>query len=395
MKVAVIGGGPAGAFAAERLASSGIPVTVIDEKLAWEKPCGGGVTARALETYPFLAADKSPARFVERAVLVASTGARVCLRLRKPLAIYSREVLNGLLLDRAQRAGADVVQDRIVDAERRNETWRLQGKRDRYTADFCVVATGARNPLRQMGTELRREDAYVALGYYVPGQLEHIEIQFCKGLEGYIWVFPRTDHLSVGICGKIDSQGTPRLRRMVERYMAEHGLPVERSRFYCHLLPSLAPSSFERNRVAGSGWAAVGDAAGLADPITGEGIFFALRSGDLLADCVIQGRIADYASRLRRQMMDDLQLGARLAGIFYRGRFFFDSITTRMVQFCRRSQRFEDLMQDLIAGRQTYQGLKSRLWRQLGVTLWEIATSVRGGASSADLHEPSKIESPV
>ena len=395
MKVAVIGGGPAGAFAAEKLASSGIPVTVIDEKLAWEKPCGGGVTARALDAYPFLAASRSPARFVERAVLVASTGARACLRLRKPLAIYSREVLNGLLLDRARRAGADVVQDRIVDAERRDEAWRLQGKRDQYTADFCVVATGARNPLRQMGTELRREDAYVALGYYVPGQLEHIEIQFCKGLEGYIWVFPRTDHLSVGICGKIDSQGTPRLRRMVERYMAEHGLPVEGSRFYCHLLPSLAPSSFERNRVAGIGWAAVGDAAGLADPITGEGIFFALRSGDLLAECVIQERIADYASRLRRQVMDDLQLGARLAGVFYRGRFFFDSVTTRMVQFCRRSRRFEDLMQDLIAGRQTYLGLKSRLWRQLGVTLWEIAGSVRAGTSSAELHEPSKIESPV
>src|SRR5262249_17367483 len=111
MTITVLGGGPAGAFTGERVASAGLPVTIIDEKLAWEKPCGGGLTAKALETYPFLAAGDAPKRFIDRAVLVASNGARATLRLRRPIAIYSRQVLNGLLLDRARRAGANVIQD--------------------------------------------------------------------------------------------------------------------------------------------------------------------------------------------------------------------------------------------------------------------------------------------
>ena len=394
MNIAVLGGGPSGAFAAERLAAAGFPVTIFDEKLAWEKPCGGGLTAKALERYPFLAGGEAPMRFVNRAVLVASTGARVCLRLRRSLAIYSRQVLNGLLLERARLAGASVVQDRIVGAEPGQSGWQLAGKQANYTADFCVVATGARNPLRQMGTEITANDAYVALGYYVPGEWDHIEIQFRKGLEGYLWVFPRTDHLSVGICGKIKAQDTKRLRQMVEEYMAEHGLPLDGSRFYCHLLPSLAAKSFERNRVAGAGWAAAGDAAGVVDPITGEGIYFALRSADLLAGCLIEGRIADYAKLLRKEVTADLQFGAKLSNWFYHGRFLLDSVTTRMVQLSRRSPTFENLMQDMFAGNQNYLGLKSRLWRQLGLTLWELAASLRRPAGD-DPHESLKIESSV
>ena len=388
----VIGGGPGGAFAGERLASAGVSVTIVDEKLAWEKPCGGGLTAKALETYPFLATGDAPKRFVERAVLVASGGSRASLRLRRPIAIYSRRVLNGLLLGRARAAGATVIQDRVLGAERRDGVWQLRGKSGQYAADFCIVATGARNPLRQLGTELAAQDIYVALGYYVPGSQEHLEIQFLKQFEGYILVFPRTDHLSVGICGKIAAQGTQRLRQMVERYLAERGLPLEGSTFYCHLLPSLTQESFDRNRLAGDGWAAVGDAAGLVDPITGEGVYYAIRSADLLAACIQEDRVADYPRCVRADLMDDLRLGARISRRFYRGRFLLGAVTTRMVQFCRRSPAFEDLIQDLFAGNQTYIGLKERLYGQLSLTLWEIAASCW---RTAKPHEPFQISSPV
>ena len=62
--VAILGGGPAGAFAAERLASAGLSVRVFDEKLAWEKPCGGGLTHKAYSQYPFLIENSTPKRFV-------------------------------------------------------------------------------------------------------------------------------------------------------------------------------------------------------------------------------------------------------------------------------------------------------------------------------------------
>jgi flavin-dependent dehydrogenase len=396
MNIAVLGGGPAGAFAGAQLAAAGFPVTIVDEKLAWEKPCGGGVTAKALERYPFLAAADTPKRLVHRAVLVAANGARTCLRMRRPLAIYSRQVLNGLLLERARRAGAAIIRDRIVSAQRQAGEWALTGRQGKYTADFCVVATGARNPLRDLGTQLTPQDAYVALGYFVPRQQEHIEIQFLNGLEGYIWVFPRTDHLSVGICGKITAQGgTPHLRRLLEAYMAGHGISLEGAAFYCHLLPSLGPASFDRNRVAGDGWAAAGDAAGLVDPVTGEGLYYALRSAELLSTCLENGRAADYAERVRTELIDDLRLGSRVAKLFYHGRFLLGAVPTRMVQFCRRSPTFEALMQDLFAGSQNYLGLKGRLLRQLGVTLWEIAGSCwRPAAESAtDANEPRHLPS--
>jgi flavin-dependent dehydrogenase len=392
--IAILGGGPAGAFTGELLATAGFPVTIVDEKLAWEKPCGGGLTAKALDRYPFLSSADVPRKLVERAVLVASNGARTVMRLRRPLAIYSRQVLNGLLLDRARRSGASVVKDRVVAASRHNGAWRLDGKQGRYDADFCVVATGARNPFREMGASLSRDDAYVALGYYVPGQQDHIEIQFLKRLEGYIWVFPRSDHLSVGICGKIGSDGTPRLRRVLEDYMARHGIPIEGSTFYCHLLPSLTAKSFDRQRVAGEGWAAVGDAAGLVDPVTGEGLYYALRSAELLAGCVRDGRSVDYSGLVWNEITRDLRIGAGWARRLYHGRFLLGSVTTRMIEFCRRSPTFQNLMQDLIAGNQGYVGLKARLLRQLSVSLAEIALYCLQGRTT-DPHEPDQIPRPV
>src|SRR5205085_3285983 len=163
--------------------------------------------------------------------------------------------------------------------------WRLKTKAGAMHADYCIVATGARNPLRDVGTQLTQPDTMSALGYYVPGDRDRIDIQFLPGLEGYIWVFPRCGHLSVGICGK----GVPALslRQRLERYMNEHGIAWKGAAFYSHLLPSLDTKSWKRNRVAGDGWMAVGDAAGLVDPVTGEGLYYAMRSGDLAARALL------------------------------------------------------------------------------------------------------------
>src|SRR5512132_877277 len=107
-RVAVLGGGPAGAFAAERLASAGLDTIVLDEKLAWEKPCGGGLTYKAYQRYPFLLNNECPKRFVTDTMLSAPGAGAAKLSLREPLVIYSRLDLNRMLLDRAERAGASI-----------------------------------------------------------------------------------------------------------------------------------------------------------------------------------------------------------------------------------------------------------------------------------------------
>jgi flavin-dependent dehydrogenase len=185
-RVAVLGGGPAGAFAAAQLASAGIDTIVIDEKLAWEKPCGGGLTYKAYSQYPFLIENSTPKKLITETVLSAPGAGAVKLRLREPLLIYSRYDLNRLLLDRAERAGARIEKARILAIERYGERWLLRTKTGTLDADFCIVATGARNPLRDVGTQLAPEDTMAALGYYVPGQQEQVDIQFLPFLEGYI-----------------------------------------------------------------------------------------------------------------------------------------------------------------------------------------------------------------
>src|SRR5436309_10454217 len=163
--------------------------------------------------------------------------------------------------------------------------------------------------------------------------------------------------------------------------MNGRGISWKGASFYSHLLPSLATGSWKKNRVAGEGWMAVGDAAGLVDPITGEGLYYALRSADLAARSLLcstsdpAARMAKYRTWLRRDFAADLEFGSRLARRVFLGRFLFAGVPSRMVQFTRRSPRFAAIMQDLFAGRQPYLGLKKRLMQNLNPSLYEIAMS--------------------
>ena len=379
-RVAVLGGGPAGAFAAERLASAGFTVLLFDEKLAWEKPCGGGLTYKAYSEYPFLLDNSTPKRMVSETVLAAPRAGAVSLKLDDPLLIYSRFDLNRMLLERAERAGAQIEKTRVLEMNRQGSGWRVRTKAGCVDADFCIVATGARNPLRDVGTQFGAADAMSALGYYVSGEQGRIDIQFLPKLEGYIWIFPRCGHLSVGICGKGEPAAS--LRQRLERFMTERELSWKHGSFYSHMLPSLDTSSWRQNRVSGDGWLAVGDAAGLVDPITGEGLYYAIRSADLAVRSLLAeaSSLAEkmnlYHRLLRRDFAADLEFGSRLARRVFLGKFMWASVPARMVQFTRRSPRFSAIMQDLFSGRQPYLGLRKRLLKNLNGSLYEIAMSL-------------------
>jgi flavin-dependent dehydrogenase len=263
-----------------------------------------------------------------------------------------------------------------LELERREGRWRLRTRSGTAEADFCIIATGARNPLRDVGTQWMPSDTMSALGYYVPASQEHIDIQFLAQLEGYIWVFPRCGHLSVGICGK--GEPAQSLRARLETFMDERGIAWRGSAFYSHMLPSLESPGWKKNRIAGDGWLAVGDAGGLVDPITGEGLYYAMRSGDLASRVVIDDahglaeKACAYRALLAREFGLDLEFAATLAKRVFLGNFLFGSVPARMIDFVRRSQRFRDLMQDLFAGTQPYLGLKQRLLRNLNGTLQEV-----------------------
>ena len=165
----------------------------------------------------------------------------------------------------------------------------------------------------------------------------HIDIQFLPNLSGYIWVFPRDGHMSVGIGGK--GEPAHALRARLERYMDERGIRYKGAKFYSHMLPSLASPGWKRNRISGEGWLAAGDAAGLVDPITGEGIYYAMKSGDLASRAVlddslgIKEKAAAYRSAIAREFSHDLEFASFLARRVFLGSFFFKTVPQRMVEF--------------------------------------------------------------
>ena len=375
-RIVIVGGGPAGAHAAAALAAAGRDVLLFDEKLAWEKPCGGGLTNKAIARWPFLRDLPVTRNWIADCELIAPSGSRVRLGLERQIAIFSRLILNSLLLDRATAAGARVLRERILQMERRSGQWTIQSSSSRYEADFLVIATGARNSFRSIfSPDLGPENFMVAAGYYIPGTSTTVQIKFLEGLHGYIWVFPRADHFSAGICGRMQGKSTAELRRMLERHLPEFGLSHEGGKFYAHIIPSLTAGALRSMKFCGEGWAMVGDAAGLVDAITGEGLYCALRSAELLFEAVLTGVPEAYASAVQAEILPELERAARIADRFYAGEWLGGSVLERMVQLTGSSTKFRELMCDLFAGTQEYSNLKQRVYRSLPAIAAEALVS--------------------
>jgi len=238
-----------------------------------------------------------------------------------------------------------------------------------------VLAAGARNQLLPETTALGAMDLEMTLGYFVPTEEDIIKVKFLTEFEGYLWSFPRADHLSVGICAKMGQNPTQQLRRHLDQFVQEEKISMEGARFYSHVLPSPEAQTIRGRRIAGKNWAMVGDAAACVDPLTGEGLYYALRSGDLLAQALMEGQPQAYPERLRAAFSADLEFAAKIARRIFRGNFLGGAITTRMVQVLSHSPAFRDLIGEVFSGSQDYRSLKSRLWDQLGVTFVQFARS--------------------
>ncbi len=391
--IAIVGGGPAGALCGERLASSGFRVTIFDERLAWEKPCGGGLTHKAIETYPFLLDSPHPKKIIRTAELISSRGHRARFEMNRPIVIYARKVLNGLLLDRAVAAGCTAVCSRVTNVNTNGERVRLMIEGEEQISDFVVLASGARNQLLPDTTALRAQDLEMTLGYFVPTEENIIKIKFLKEFEGYLWSFPRADHLSVGICARMGQTTSQQLRRHLDAFVVEEKIPTAGAQLYSHVLPSPQAKTIRGRRIVGKNWAMAGDAAATVDPITGEGLYYALRSGDLLAQALAQGIPQEYPERLRAAFSADLEFAAHIAKKVFRGNFVGGAITTRMVQLLNYSPAFRDLVRDIFSGSQSYRTLKRRLWGQLGITIAEFTHSFLDPRRIQTVSSPSENES--
>jgi flavin-dependent dehydrogenase len=149
---------------------------------------------------------------------------------------------------------------------------------------------------------------------------------------------------------------------------------LERAERYAALIPG-APGDGRAAPVQGDGWALVGDAAQFVDPLTREGIYYAMESGDLLADALIRGRPDLYSEAWARRFAPEL---SRAAG--HAVRFFDAGFIERLIFLGSRSPAMARILSDLIAGRQPYRTLRRRVLLaapRVGVNLMTRALSLR------------------
>ena len=401
-EVIIGGAGPAGSFAAERLARAGVRVALFDGRPPGEpKPCGGGVTSKALKAWPHLL--EAVGRTIDELDMYSPSGKHLHLKLEEPFAVYSRIAFDTYLRERARAAGAHVFAVKIAGRGfTRSESnskdavpWVVRTQDgDEFQCRYLVGADGANSPIaKKLAGPLPPAEMEVAFGYRAPlpesGDAATV-VAFLPKWVGYAWAFPRIDHVSFGIATTQDAFDHEALDKLMWDFMASYyevaqvgnlrkgmklwkksGSQIDNLRYdnlrytaerYAARIPGLAPRTWDTRKACGDDWALLGDAAGFADPVTGEGIYYALRSAELFADAYLNGKPENYEQLWRRDFGAELKRASEMRRRFY-GNFWGAPFTDRMIEFARGHRGIRQVLGRLVAGDQGYVDLKKKLAR--------------------------------
>ena len=343
-------------MAARQVAERGGRVLLLDkQRFPRDKPCGGGVTLRAASV---LDVDLTPA--IERTVY----GARFSLRLgpafdrrfEKPLTYMTQRCnLDTHLAMRAADEGADLHDGEALRAIETGSSVTVRTDRDVYTGCVLIGADGA-NGLVGRSLGLRREyDEAVALEGNVvfkngvPDEWSDVVALDLGGLAGgYGWVFPKGDHLNVGVGAWKYASFTlkPKLAQMSERYGLD---PAALESVRGHHLPVRVAGT----PIAQGSVALVGDAAGLVDPLSGEGIHMAFASGRLAGEEALRVLAGESGDMLGYQALVDAQLQTEL-NVSRQLQELFNFAPPPYLAMMRRSGKFWHFFCALIRGEMTY-----------------------------------------
>lgn len=299
----IIGAGPAGAAAAIRAARGGAKVVVFDKApYGRDKVCGDGLTPRAIGALNELEIDLDGAHHIRGLRMIANSTVRELdwpssTRFPNHGAVWPRRRLDAALIDAATAAGAEVIwqtealplieNDVVVGVEAAGATWR---------APLTIVAAGAPGKVAKMlGTERVADEPFgLAIRAYVESpRHDDAHLEACLTLKdeqgtavpGYGWMFPAGDgtvNIGAGALSTMKGFKKLNLNTLLDSYrdMVQEswglGEFVERPRAW--RLPMSAQSRH------GAGWVAIGDAAGLINPMNGEGIDYGLESGMIASD---------------------------------------------------------------------------------------------------------------
>jgi geranylgeranyl reductase family protein len=407
--VLIVGAGPAGSFAAEHLARAGVRVALFDGRPPGEpKACGGGVTSKALKAWPHLL--DAVGRTIDELDMYSPSGKHLHLKLDEPFAVYSRIAFDTFLRERAQKAGAEVFAERVsargfkrvggkdafdpvatAPGTDSDDGWIVRTQNGAvFSCKYLVGADGANSAIaKKLAGPLPPAEMEVAFGYRAPlpdsGEAATV-VAFLPDWVGYAWAFPRIDHISFGIATTQDAFDHESLDALMWDFMVnyyevaqvgnlrkmrlwkkrEGDTQINNLRHtaerYAARIPGLAPRTWDTRKACGDSWALLGDAAGFADPVTGEGIYYAIRSAELFAGAYLAGEPLNYEELWRKDFGAELKRASQMRRRFY-GNFWGAPFTDRMIKFARGHRGIRKVLGRLVAGDQGYTDLKRKLAR--------------------------------
>ena len=362
----VVGAGPAGSTAAREIAARGHDVLLLDRaRFPRDKPCGGGVTVRCAALLPF---DISPVveQVVSGAILSGPQGGSTIRDAGGPLTFMPRRRrLDASLVERAQEAGVEFRDGQAVRTivERPDGTFEVRlGNGDAHHSRVLIGADGANGVVgTALGFEHAAEQAVALEGNlsFPDGPPDWLRGRVALNLGwlpgGYGWLFPKGDHINVGVGGWKAVAGS-QLRASLDAYTSTLGWdPATLTGVRGHHLPMLRPGA----RLTARGVALVGDAAGLVDPLSGEGIYGAIASGVAIAPAAadyLAGTTHDlrgYQFALDRELVPDLVASHALMEVFHAWPRPFTFLAMR-------SRRVWNGMTGIVRGERTYEGIVRR-----------------------------------
>jgi geranylgeranyl reductase family protein len=396
--VIVAGAGPAGAVAARTLAAAGIRPLLVDRAtFPRNKPCGGGLSARALRRFPWLdaAIDGIDVHRIRRLHLEGPQ--RSCLDLEDsaPCVVLVRRVeFDAALVGDAARAGADVLGGfEITQADQDDDGVTLRARDGRrLRARLVIAADGVHSvlgkrlgvnpkwPRRSLAIDMMEETPVETLRAARPDVLWVAYAH--EGLDGYAYVFPKVRHVNVGIgcvLSHFDDEVTEAPYALQTRFvesLVRRGVldgASDRQTFTPFLIPVGGPLP----RAAHGRVLFAGDAGGFVHAITAEGIYYAMVSGEL-AGRAIAGtgvaatpqRIGDAYERAWRR-----EIGAELRDAVLVQKYLFSSHArvANVVNGASASPSLTALILDYFKGHVSYGALRRRMMLRFPMTIVRLA----------------------